>query len=821
MEGFREHFGTEPRLRTTDGYSFLGRDKAGLGVGPGSGNSGNDLPQPKTEATLAGNGDSTSHAPSGLQTAVHGSAAGMRGMRPPPLAVVPEAVVAPAAKSAKSAKSTNAASGGDNLHGGLNQSESTLENLLDIIKSSATSRSGGGIEKSPTKLSTAAPVGITQSAVGGAGSGDLMRRLGKLVKAPEQGMDIDSWQSAKISVQIVAMDRLTDMQSMIQKSRERAARRRQRADSVQNGVQTSRTAVRPVDKDVAAKASTVSKELGARGVAKGSQLPRADADTAEDVAVGGAAAAADGSKGDGQARAGRGTKRPMPAEFIFQVQVPQLARRRVADVIVGVQVEKRKRRRAAEAADEDDMGMDVDLDGSSAAKRMRTLAAQDRVDRPYVSSDSGRAKPRRQAASATRARSPSEQRTQRAQADAPVETPAPVSAQGYRDTQAPVETPAPVSAQGYRQAQAQAQAQAPAWSTSGSAVGRAGGWVSEGELEALRRSSSRLGESMRSFKHIGDAERESGSTAALEIVSYLESMSCCLEDFWIRGAFNTAGDMHKNWHTMLNICSYLEAKCDRSEFTLLRGCAMLVSGSVHYQLATLELELAQQQQPQGEAAAAAVQRLAAAAARRLEQVEQLQHTAQGMVSARRLARQLPQMWQRCQESGASLGRYEVRSTPHTTSWPAVAYPVGAMSNPLDVANFVRQAGREWLSQKGLALRMPGRQGIAHGLLTQARQPAATKATRRGEMSALSAIRSVIDYESEVSKISQFLDKFETAAGKKQLAAEAMDTGDGDEEEADGNDDMDADMGELAPGEAQRRYAVLLQRVADRTSDTVA
>ncbi|KAJ1856756.1 hypothetical protein LPJ73_002138, partial [Coemansia sp. RSA 2703] len=446
------------------------------------------------------------------------------------------------------------------------------------------------------------------------------------------------------------------------------------------------------------------------------------------------------------------------------VQVPQLARRRVADVIVGVQVEKRKRRRAAEAADEDDMGMDVDLDGSSAAKRMRTLAAQDRVDRPCargsprsavrrdenrdrsrsssisgrsgrdrsrsedrsrgrgrvsnrrkdVSSDSGRAKPRRQAASATRARSPSEQRTQRAQADAPVETPAPVSAQGYRDTQAPVETPAPVSAQGYRQAQAQAQAQAPAWSTSGSAVGRAGGWVSEGELEALRRSSSRLGESMRSFKHIGDAERESGSTAALEIVSYLESMSCCLEDFWIRGAFNTAGDMHKNWHTMLNICSYLEAKCDRGEFTLLRGCAMLVSGSVHYQLATLELELAQQQQPQGEAAAAAVQRLAAAAARRLEQVEQLQHTAQGMVSARRLARQLPQMWQRCQESGASLGRYEVRSTPHTTSWPAVAYPVGAMSNPLDVANFVRQAGREWLSQKGLALRMPGRQGAVRG-----------------------------------------------------------------------------------------------------------
>ncbi|KAJ1724267.1 DNA replication licensing factor MCM7 [Coemansia erecta] len=85
------------------------------------------------------------------------------------------------------------------------------------------------------------------------------------------------------------------------------------------------------------------------------------------------------------------------------------------------------------------------------------------------------------------------------------------------------------------------------------------------------------------------------------------------------------------------------------------------------------------------------------------------------------------------------------------------------------------------------------------------------------MSALSAIRSVIDYESEVGKISQFIDKFEAVASKKQLAAEAMDTGDDDDE----IDDADAEMAELAPGEPRRRYAELLQRVADRTTDSVA
>ncbi|KAJ2786406.1 DNA replication licensing factor MCM7 [Coemansia interrupta] len=85
------------------------------------------------------------------------------------------------------------------------------------------------------------------------------------------------------------------------------------------------------------------------------------------------------------------------------------------------------------------------------------------------------------------------------------------------------------------------------------------------------------------------------------------------------------------------------------------------------------------------------------------------------------------------------------------------------------------------------------------------------------MSALSAIRSVIDYESEVGKIAQFLDKFEQAPGKKQLAGEAMDTGDDSDVDVDADEaDADADM-----GEPRRRYVELLQRVADRTADSVA
>ncbi|KAJ1964267.1 DNA replication licensing factor MCM7 [Dipsacomyces acuminosporus] len=74
------------------------------------------------------------------------------------------------------------------------------------------------------------------------------------------------------------------------------------------------------------------------------------------------------------------------------------------------------------------------------------------------------------------------------------------------------------------------------------------------------------------------------------------------------------------------------------------------------------------------------------------------------------------------------------------------------------------------------------------------------------MSALAAIRSVVDYGSEVSKISQFLEKFvdtDSSNKKQQLSV-----------------DGDSEMAELTPAEPCKKYIKLLQAVANRTEDTV-
>ncbi|KAJ2531359.1 hypothetical protein EV175_007227, partial [Coemansia sp. RSA 1933] len=73
------------------------------------------------------------------------------------------------------------------------------------------------------------------------------------------------------------------------------------------------------------------------------------------------------------------------------------------------------------------------------------------------------------------------------------------------------------------------------------------------------------------------------------------------------------------------------------------------------------------------------------------------------------------------------------------------------------------------------------------------------------MSALLAIRSVVDYEGEVGKIAQFLEKFVEAGGKKQVAV-------------DEDDEMEM-MAELSLAEPQKKYVSMLQQVANRTEDT--
>ncbi|KAI8325238.1 MCM-domain-containing protein [Martensiomyces pterosporus] len=72
------------------------------------------------------------------------------------------------------------------------------------------------------------------------------------------------------------------------------------------------------------------------------------------------------------------------------------------------------------------------------------------------------------------------------------------------------------------------------------------------------------------------------------------------------------------------------------------------------------------------------------------------------------------------------------------------------------------------------------------------------------MSALSAIRSIINYDNEIGIISQFLEKFvDAGSSKKQLAA-----------------DSDSEVAELTPAEPRRKYVDVLQQVANRAEDTV-
>ncbi|KAI9504690.1 hypothetical protein BX070DRAFT_251514 [Coemansia spiralis] len=221
------------------------------------------------------------------------------------------------------------------------------------------------------------------------------------------------------------------------------------------------------------------------------------------------------------------------------------------------------------------------------------------------------------------------------------------------------------------------------------------------EVELLRRQSIRLEEFMRSFKRSGDAERDPGGRIELEVGHYLESLSCCLEDFWCRRALQPPSDVNKNWQTMLGICEYLYRRCDSRELSSLRGCTGLVTACVYYQLASVTIELLQEHKdPSG------ARKAAANASKYMREMERYEQGWRALLSAHDMARLFPQTWLRCQESPAQYAQFEIRSHPYTRKWPAVAYPLSSTSNPLDVANFVRQIGHEWLGRLGLSLKMP-------------------------------------------------------------------------------------------------------------------
>ncbi|KAJ2704243.1 hypothetical protein H4R19_005259 [Coemansia spiralis] len=229
--------------------------------------------------------------------------------------------------------------------------------------------------------------------------------------------------------------------------------------------------------------------------------------------------------------------------------------------------------------------------------------------------------------------------------------------------------------------------------------------MTETEIESIRQQSQRLLALMRQFKHSGDAAREKGGRIELEVGHYLESLACCLEDFWCRRVWLPPAESTKNWSTMLGICEHVYKRCSAKDLAPLRGCASLVAAAVHYQLATESLEAvrgATDAQTGGDAAAGAVRDTTAY----LAEMSRHEQGSRGLLSAHHVARHFPQTWACCQQTVPALGDFELRSYPHTKRWPPIAYPVGATSNPLDIAGFVRQLCHEFLDRCGVSLQVP-------------------------------------------------------------------------------------------------------------------
>ncbi|KAJ2719761.1 hypothetical protein GGI07_005014 [Coemansia sp. Benny D115] len=377
--------------------------------------------------------------------------------------------------------------------------------------------------------------------------------------------------------------------------------------------------------------------------------------------------------------------------FVFQIKVPKKARRTVIDAIESYP--KRKRSRSRNRTERDDYserdndsaalsstskrarkqtGAEKGADTGSAQLRSRSGSPQTRIRRE----DEGRHRSTRASLlQSEHQRTQSQSRSRSSTRSTSVSQADRAGAAGGANTNASANHRGPSSRE---------------------RVSKSIPRLSAGEIERLKRRSGFLEENIRSFKHMGDAERETGGKTALEVVYYTESLVCCTESFFMMWPFTPLVEMHKNWQTMRNVCDYVYKKCvnNGSSFGIIQGCVAMTLACMNYQLSLVSLE--------ADGLGNVAQYISDMAAYETE--------ARRRLSPYNLATQLPQLWRRCQENTSRvLGQFERRSEPYTRDWSSVptVYPLGATSSPLDVANFVRQASREWLSQAGLELRMPG------------------------------------------------------------------------------------------------------------------
>ncbi|KAJ2592013.1 hypothetical protein H4R99_006548 [Coemansia sp. RSA 1722] len=744
INAFREHYGQEVRCKISEGYTFLGLDKATFNGSASTPQQQQQTHKAKSSQSSRAHGlvgaspaHSNSSQTSHTQHTAKESLSGFKGARPPPLAVTAADADAEAtAPLQASAATATALAAGATTHSGNREKESTLDHLLSFMKNSPTAapntaRTTSSFEHSLPSAATAAAV-----AVAAATSNVLFKKTTVMSQAQSRLEALNVQLPLHLTIELPSIERLARLRSGADRLKARAEQQRQQAmkQEKQERLERQERQERQVRQDrldkqanaaaAAAAASSAAREARetstkVRSRSKGSEPETVRHSIAEQVE-------SHGKHNNQSAKnATASTGKRSAAEFVFQIRVPKKARRTVIDALALVQPHKRN------APMEDS---ELDTSGPSSNKRVRRSAAM--------------AEPR---ASRTRNRSVSPSPSARSRSASPVQQPLPISTSdrhpsngvngantsktktkaaqaGPRTiprsprhsrsrsstrsstrstslqrsrlqpvaTPVPVPVPAPVPLSQQQQHQMQIGPFLAA-----SSFSKLLSSVSSTEIEGLRRQSARLEENMRSFKHIGDAERGSGGKLALEVVYYLESLSCCMEDFWIRRAFAPLADTHKNWVTMLNICTYLYKKCESRDLSVLQGCTATITACVYYQLASIAFDLARGMKDLDE-----VSKTIGDASRYLSEMESLEQDSRQLLSAHNIARQLPQTWRRCQDSSARIGPFELRSNPYTKKWPSVAYPVGATSNPLDIANMVRQAGREWLDRAGLSLRMP-------------------------------------------------------------------------------------------------------------------
>ncbi|KAJ2889018.1 hypothetical protein FB639_000218 [Coemansia asiatica] len=728
INAFREHYGQEVRCKVPEGYTFLGLDKATF---TGNTNAAQQQQQQQPQHYRARSSQiGKVHGPMSVSP-THGSSlqaphiqhtsreslSGLKGVRPPPLTVTAAADAdAETTVQIPATSATTALAAGATMHSGQREKESTLDHLLSFMKNSPTTapntaRTTVSLEHSaPSAAATAATATAT------AMSNIKLKKTPVLTQAQCRLEALDVQLPVHLTIELPSIERLIKLRSGADKLKARAEQNKQQ--TIKQEKQERLEKLEKLEKQANAATATTVAAKETRTSSKGGEPESISYSTAEQADNHGkySVHARDGPRNPG--------KRPAPS-FVFQIRVPKKARRTVIEAISLAQPSKRQALSdtGSRSATTEAHVPETDAAGLQNNKRMRrsaglpeptrTLRAQDRSESPSSSARSRSASPPVSAASRNHANgaagtsSSSKARPKAAHAGSRAAPRSPRESRSrsqsstrssslQRSRLQPVATPVPVPVS---QQQQQQQQMAPLLAAS--SFSKLVSSVSSAEIEGLRRLSARLEESMRSFKHIGDAERGSGGKLALEVVYYLESLSCCMEDFWIRRAFTSLADTHKNWVTMLNICTYLYKKCESRDLSVLQGCTASISACVYYQLASVAFDLARGMRDLDE-----ISKTIGDASRYLSEMESFENYSRQLLSAHNIAWQLPQMWRRCQESSARLGPFELRSNPYTKKWPSVAYPVGATSNPLDIANMVRQAGREWLDRAGLTLRMP-------------------------------------------------------------------------------------------------------------------